>query len=185
LLLSEFLKNPFDGKTIVLAGSKRAIEFLYITYTQLLEEKNVTLICQGLSGGLNRMESEFLAASGTTVWILTPWMYEGTDLPRESVDRIVVEALPFDHPGQPIFSKRKDHHRNGFEAYALPRVECRMFRLLRTFCRQRKENGEMIVVDKRLHEKAYGRRVMHYLSQFAEKSTAIATKKDEGQMKLF
>ena len=184
LLLSEFLKNPLDGKSIVLAGSKRAIEFLYITYTQQLEEKNVTLICQGLSGGLNRMESEFLAAEGTTVWILTPWMYEGTDIPLGSVDRIVLEALPFDHPGQPIFTKRKDHQRNGFEGYALPRVECRLFRLLRTFCRQRKDGGEMIVVDKRLHEKAYGRRVMQYLGQFGTQ-TKVPVKKEEDQMKLF
>jgi len=133
------------------------------------------------------MEAEFLASEQATVWILTPWMYEGTELPRNSADRIVLDALPFDHPGQVVFGKRKDHHRNGFEDYALPRVECRLFRVLRTFCRERKENGEMIVLDKRLREKGYGRRITQYLSQFggAAQATPMPRGKDEGQLKLF
>lgn len=181
--LANFLSNPPEGKSIVLAGSKRIIEQMYIDHTQNLEKKGVTLICQGLSGGQGRMESEFLASTGTTVWIITPWMYEGTELPRNSADRLVLDALPFDHPGHPIFGKRKNHHRNGFEDYAMPRVECRLFRLLRTFCRERTEGGEMIVLDKRLREKAYGRRITQYLGRFGTAVKTSATKED--QMRLF
>ncbi len=184
-----FLKDPLPGKTILLAGSKRVIEQLYIQHTQELEKKNVTLICQGLSGGQNRMESEFLASEGTTIMILTPWMYEGSELPEGSVDRLILEALPFDHPNHPVFGKRKDHHRNSFEGYALPRVECRGFRLLRTFCRQRKAGGEMMVLDKRLKEKAYGKRVIRYLEQFGGEDDVpakeVTTKKETDQLKLF
>ncbi len=188
--LASILKDPPAGKSVVLAGSKRMIEQMYIDFTQPLEEKNITLICQGLAGGQGRMESEFLAADGTVIWILTPWMYEGTELPKGSVDRLFLESVPFDHPGQPVFSKRKDHHRNGFEDYAMPRVETRLFRLLRTFCRQRKDGGDMVVLDRRVHEKAYGKRIMRYLGQFGleverkveEKGTM---KKEEDQLKLF
>jgi len=184
-----FLKDPLPGKTIILAGSKRTIEQLYIDHTQALEQKNVTLICQGLSGGQNRMESEFLTSEGTTIMILTPWMYEGSELPQNSVDRLILEALPFDHPNHPVFGKRKDHHRNSFEGYALPRVECRGFRLLRMFCRQRVDGGEMMVLDKRLKEKGYGKRVIAYLAQFGESDDVQAdeapAKKEPDQLKLF
>lgn len=187
--IASILKDPPAGKSVVLAGSKRMIEQLYIDFTQALEEKNITLICQGLAGGQGRMESEFLAAEGTVIWVLTPWMYEGTELPAGSVDRIFVESVPFDHPGQPVFSKRKDHFRNGFEEYAMPRVETRLFRLLRTFCRQRVEGGEMIVLDRRLQEKAYGKRLMKYLREFGGgpevSGKPAAVKAEPDQLKLF
>lgn len=187
--VASILKDPPAGKSVVLAGSKRMIEQLYVDFTQPLEEKNVTLICQGLAGGQGRMESEFLASDTTTIWVLTPWMYEGTELPTGSVDRIYVESVPFDHPGQPVFSKRKDHFRNGFEDYAMPRVETRLFRLLRTFCRQRKDGGDMIVLDRRIQEKAYGKRLMKYLGQFVGGSdtapTPVTPKKEPDQLKLF
>lgn len=186
--VASILKDPPAGKSIVLAGSKRMIEQLYIDFTQPLEEKNITLICQGLAGGQGRMESEFLASDTTTIWVLTPWMYEGTELPKDSVDRIYIESVPFDHPGQPVFSKRKDHFRNGFEDYAMPRVETRLFRLLRTFCRQRKDGGDMVVLDRRIHEKSYGKRLMKYLGQFGESvdvQTPATPAKEVDQLKLF
>lgn len=184
---AKFLQDPPSGKSIILAGSKRAIEQLYIQFTQPLEAKNITMICQGLSGGQGRMEAEFLASTETTIMIMTPWMYEGTELPEGSVDRILIESLPFDHPNQPIFGKRKDHQQNGFEGYALPRVECRMFRILRTFCRERKEGGEMIVLDRRLMEKGYGKRIIKYLSQFGGEVKVESKGKVEAvdQLRLF
>ncbi len=184
--LQTMLKNPPTGKSIVLCGSKRVIEEIYITNAERIEDSGATLICQGLAGGQGRMESEFLAATGTVIWVLTPWMYEGIELPLGTTDRLFIESLPFDHPNQPVFTRRKDRHRNGFEDYALPRVECRLFRLLRTFCKQRKVDGDVVVLDRRLREKGYGKRIMAYLSQFeGVTKTVSATEKTVDQMKLF
>ena len=115
-------------------------------------------------------------------------MYEGTELPAGSADRLVLESLPFDHPHQMVYSKRFDHTRNGFESYAMPRVEARLFRLLRTFCRQRKPDGDVLILDKRLHEKAYGRRIQQYLATFGTgEATTPKTraKKESAQLPLF
>ncbi|HVW66498.1 MAG TPA: exonuclease domain-containing protein [Candidatus Peribacteraceae bacterium] len=184
--VADWLKNPPTGKTIVLASSKRMIEQFYIDHAEALEARGITLICQGLSGGQGRMQAEFTAAEGTAIWIMTPWMYEGTELPEQSADRLIIESMPFDFPGHPVFGRRKDHHRNGFEDYALPRLECRMFRLLRTFCKQRKDGGEVMILDPRLRQKAYGRRMQQYLSQFVEDVEAPAAKDGRsGQMKMF
>lgn len=165
--LESVLTDPPPGKTILLVGSKRMIEQLYIRHTEALEQRGVTLICQGLSGGQNRMESEFLAADAPTVWLLTPWMYEGLELPPSSVDRLIIQQLPFDSPGHPVFSKRKGHYRNAFAEYALVRLQHRLFRLLRTFCRHRVATGEVRVIDARIREKSYGRTIRGFLEQFA------------------
>lgn len=165
--LAALLNDPPEGKTIVLVGSKRIIENAFIQHTERLEERGVTLICQGLSGGQGRMESDFLAAEGTTMWLMTPWMYEGIDLPEGSAQHMVLDSLPFDHPGQPVFSRRKDLFQNGFEQYALVRLLQRLFRLMRAFARHAEAGSDVAVLDQRMKEKAYGTRVQAYLSSFA------------------
>jgi DNA polymerase III epsilon subunit-like protein len=193
--LLSFLQSPPPGKTILLAGSKRTIEQLFIAHTERLEDRGIVLICQGLSGGQGRMESEFIAAAGPAILIMTPWMYEGTQLPQGTADLLVLETLPFDHPNQPVYSKRLKHAGNGFEGYALPRVKARLFRLMRTFCRQRRADAQMVVLDKRVQERDYGRTLQAYLGQFAEKIEGAQpqeapakkqrAKKDDDQLKMF
>jgi DNA polymerase III epsilon subunit-like protein len=183
----DLLRNPPPGKTVMLLGSKRVIEQLFVDFTEVLEAQGVTLVCQGLSGGQNRMEAEFIAATGTVLWLLTPWTYEGSELPAGMVDRLILDALPFDHPGAPMMQKRKDHYRSSFGEYAMPRVHHRLFRLLRTFCKQRKEGGEIMVLDKRIHEKDYGRQIRAYVERFGpgEPSKPSTTKKEPVQPTLF
>lgn len=172
--LEDTLQSPPAGKTIILAGSKRMIETAFVNHTERLESEGVTLICQGLSGGQGRMESDFLASEGTTLWLLTPWMYEGIELPLGSADHLVLDSLPFDHPGQVIFARRKDRMQNGFEDYAMPRVLHRLFRLLRTFSRHKTEQGDVKILDKRMRERSYGKRVQSYLEEFAIPGAAPA-----------
>ena len=181
--VQQILSAQPAGKTIILMGSKRLIEQAFIQFTEPLEQKGVTLICQGLSGGQNRMEAEFIAAAAPTVWLLTPWTYEGIDLPDGTADHLVIDALPFDHPGHPVFQRRKQHYKDAFGSYCVPRLCYRLFRLLRTFCRHKTKEGDVQILDPRLFQKNYGKEVMEYVAQFG---AADAPRKEEGeQMKLF
>ncbi len=127
----------------------------------------MTLICQGLAGGQGRMQSEFLAAPAPTVWLLTPWMFEGIELPPGSVDHLLIKSLPFDHPANPVLSRRSGRYADGFKEYAVPRLLHRLFRVLRTYARFAKPEGDVRLMDERLFSKAYGKRVREYLSRFA------------------
>jgi len=171
--LTTFLKNPPAGKTIVLAGSKRVIEGAFVLHTEELEAKGVTLICQGMGGGQGRMESDFIAATAPAILMVTPFMYEGFDFPAGTADLLVLDTVPFDHPNQPVVARRRNHYKNAFSEYNMPRVEFRLFRLMRTFCRHRKENAEMMVFDRRLVEKDYGARLQRYMAQFAANAAPI------------
>ncbi len=161
------LSDPPDGKTIVLAGSKRVIEEYFVEFMEGLEARGITLICQNVGGGINRMQAEFLAAKAPAVWVLTPWTFEGVDLPPGTVDHLVIDALPFDNPTQPVFGKRAGHFRNAFTEYSLPRLLHRMFRLLRTFGRIAGDESDVMIVDKRIFEKAYGKTVRQYVEKCA------------------
>jgi len=184
LALDDLLRNPPPGKSVVLVGSRRIIEEKYVEYTAELEKKGVEMICQNLSGGLERMTAEFLAAPAPALWLLTPWGYEDVELPAEIVDRLIIASLPFDHPSHTVLSRRAAHYPNAFEDYFLPRLEHRLFRLLRTFCRHRTFQGEVLVTDDRLKTKSYGKRAMAYLRRFGN-AEQDAPKAGEPQMGLF
>jgi hypothetical protein len=163
----QLLRDPPAGKTILLLGSKRSIEQHFIRSTEHLEKLGITLICQGFNGGINRMQAEFLSTKGTVLLLLTPWMYEGTELPANAADHLVLETLPFDHPSQPLIQERSKHYQNAFEEYQLPRLEHRIFRLLRTFCRHRRSGGDVWILDKRMRERSYGERIRTILHALA------------------
>jgi DNA polymerase III epsilon subunit-like protein len=166
-----FFESPLTGKTIMLLPGKGAIEDLYVKYAEALEKKNVTLVCQGVGGGMGRMRAEFLAADAPAIWLITPWMFEGVDLPPETVTHLVFKTLPFDHPSHPILSRRANHYQDAFSQYSLPRLLHRLFRLLRTYERSRAKNGDLYVLDERLKTKSYGATVRQYLEQFAMDGT--------------
>lgn len=176
-------QNPPPGKTIVLLSSRKAIEQAYVKHVEALEQRGVTLLCQGLSGSTGRMEAEFAAAEGTALCVLTPWSYEGFELPAGTVDRLVLEQLPFDSPSQPLIQARGKFLQDAFNGYLLPKLEHRLFRLLRTLKRHARGTPEVAVLDERLGSKAYGPRVTAYLEAFGTAAAAPATKK--GQPSLF
>lgn len=170
--LDAVLRAPPTGKTIILLPGKGMIEDLYVKHTEILESQGITLICQGLNGGQGRMQAEFLAAEGTVLWMLTPWMFEGLELPPASVDHLLIKTLPFDHPSHPVFSRRAARYRNAFGEYSLPRLLHRLFRVLRTFARFRTPAGDARAMDDRLFSKSYGKEVCAYLKRFAAGTVA-------------
>ncbi len=165
--LDDVFQSPPPGKTVLLLPGKSTIEDLYVKHTERLEQAGVTMICQGMSGGQGRMQAEFLAAEAPALWLLTPWMFEGLELPPGSVDQLILKTLPFDHPNHAVISRRSQHYGDPFNAYSLPRLIHRVFRLFRTYARFRTENGSVRILDERLTTKSYGKTVREFLGHFA------------------
>lgn len=182
------------GKSIVIVPSKRVLDDIFVRYTEVLEKKGVTLLCQGFSGGASRMQAEFIIAAEPAVMVMTPWMYEGCDLAPEMVDQLFLQSLPFDHPAHAVVSRRALRFRDGFSEYSLPRLQHRLFRLLRTFSRHAKKGATFSILDDRLRTKPYGKRTAAYLESFfaptseTQQATMSVTSKkkktDEDQMAL-
>lgn len=181
--LLSILQNPPPGKTIILAGSKRTVEQSYTVHAERLEAAGITMICQGMNGGQGRMEAEFAAAESPAMLMVTPFMYEGLDFPEGMADRLIIETVPFDHPNHPVLALRRNHYKNAFSEYNIPRLEFRLFRLLRSFCRHKKADAEVIVLDKRLQEKDYGKGIKAYMQACGGGDTP-KKKTESTQMKL-
>jgi Rad3-related DNA helicase len=143
-----------------------------------MEERGMTLLCQGLDGGVNRTKAGFLAADGPVIWVITPWAYEGVHLPAGTVTTLCLTGMPFDHPSHAVLSQRAAHYQDPFTDYSLPRMEHRLFRLLRNFSSQCSKDATVLILDKRIATKKYGRKVAEYIKSFSQDFT------EEGQMSL-
>lgn len=191
ITIQNILHDPL-GKTVVLLGSKRIIEDLYVKHYSSLDAKGIALFCQGYSGGQGRMQAEFAAAKEPAFLLTTPWTYETFELQPGTVDRIFIQSLPFDFPHHPVYSRRAAKHADPFKEYSLARTKCRIFRVLRTFCRHRKAGAMAAILDERLRSKAYGKDIMKYLGRFGmgeevevvEEKAVRSKKKGDDQMSL-
>ena len=178
--LDSILSSP-SGKQVIVVGSKRMIEDVYVKHAEELEEQGVALIAQGFSGGQGRMQAEFERAASPAFLVVTPWTYETLDLPAGTVSRLVLHTLPFDHPAHAIVSRRAGRYRDPFSDYIVPRVKNRLFRLTRTLVSHSSESPTLTVLDDRLRTKEYGKGIAEYL-----KSITIAAMPRSGEQgKLF
>ena len=116
------------------------------------------------------MRAEFHRAQSPAFLVMTPWTFEAVELPENTVDRLILQVLPFDHPSHPVVGRRAARCRDPFSDYSLPRLKHRLFRLLRTFRRHAKVGAAVDILDDRLRTKPYGREVTAYLLSFGAKN---------------
>ena len=198
--LEDLLRGPIDGKMIVLVASKRSIEDIYVRHSDYFEERGAALLCQGFAGGQGRMQAEFMRAPQGSALVMTPWMYEGMDLPQGTATTLVLQTLPFDHPNHAVVSRRALRLKDPFNEYSLPRLTQRLWRLLRSFARHAITGGTVMILDDRLRTKAYGKFLTTYLHSLSsnvvssndreatplpKKKVRSTTKGTSGQMTLF
>lgn len=181
LSIEQLLKDPPAGKTIIAAGGRKRIEDIYVTHTEQLEQKNVTLLCQGFSGGMGRMQAEFDAHEGDIIMIISGFQVEAMHLRRPQVSQFFIETLPFDHPNHPVVSKRGELFRNSFMEYSLPRLEQRLYRICNTFAAVALPGAAITALDGRLNNKPYGKQVLQFLRQInpAQLEGDKATRNDQ------
>jgi DNA polymerase III epsilon subunit-like protein/Rad3-related DNA helicase len=173
MAMEHVILEPMGDKVVVLMGSRSRIEDIFVRYSELADRKGITLICQSMSGGLGRMQAEFLACSGPVVWVMTPWTFEGVELSAGVLDHLVIESLPFDHPSHAVLSKRAEHYRSAFGEYTLPRLQHRLYRLLRTFSLYQSGKGGVTFLDQRLDMKDYGKTTWAYLRSLTGTESAV------------
>ena len=125
--------------------------------------------------------------------MITPWLFEGIELTKSTIDHLYIEKIPFDHPSHTVLSKRADRYRDPFMEYNMPRAKYRLYRIVRTFCKQASPDAKVVVIDDRLETKSYGASLLAYLKLLTSKEVQKldgtapqkTTDEDEAQQSLF
>jgi ATP-dependent DNA helicase DinG len=154
------------GKTMVLFTSHRTLREVYGRLKPALEEMDICLLGHNIDGGRSRLLEEFRTTERTILFGAASF-WEGVDIQGESLQCVIIVKLPFWSPGIPVVEARLEElarqDRDGFFSLSLPQAVIRFKQGFGRLIRSRQDRGIVVVLDRRLVEKKYGRHFLNSL----------------------
>ena len=145
---------------------------LFTSYAQLqktsraieapLSKADITVYEQGEGASASALLDVF-KETPRAVLLGTRAFWEGVDVPGEALSVLVIVKLPFDVPTDPIIAARSESFDDPFNEYNLPEAILRFRQGFGRLIRTQTDRGIVIVLDKRLTTKQYGRLFMESL----------------------
>jgi DNA polymerase-3 subunit epsilon/ATP-dependent DNA helicase DinG len=132
------------------------LQSTYRAITRPLEEDEIVVIAQNLDGS-RRQVLETFKTQDRTVLLGTKSFWEGIDVVGDALSCLVIARLPFSVPSDPIFAARSETFEDSFAQYAVPEAVLRFRQGFGRLIRSKKDRGIVVVLDRRVLSKNYGR----------------------------
>jgi len=148
------------GRTLVLFTSHKLLRDVYYRTRPRLEEAGICLLGHSLDGGRGRLVDQFIR-DGRSVLFGASSFWEGVDIPGEALVSVIIVKLPFAPPYDPIQEARQElivaRGQNAFYGLSLPQAVIRFKQGFGRLIRSKRDRGTVVVLDRRIIEKRYGR----------------------------
>ncbi len=146
------------GRALVLFTATSQLRNTYRAITRPLEEDEIIVLAQGqdLDGSLSQVLETFKTQE-RTVLLGVKSFWEGIDVVGEALSCLVIARLPFSVPSDPVFAARSETFDDSFAQYAVPEAVLRFRQGFGRLIRSRSDRGLVVVLDKRVLTKNYGR----------------------------
>lgn len=155
--------NLTRGKILVLMTSKQSLSSVHRATSSDLHKENIRTLSQGISGGRNNIAKRFQGSEASVLLGLSSF-WEGFDAPGEALSVLVIPKLPFPAVGDPVIEALTELlGPKAFEEVMLPKMILRLRQGIGRLIRSVTDRGVVIIVDRRLSEKEYGKKVLHSL----------------------
>lgn len=166
-----------DGNALILFTSYSLLDTVYKSVYEELESRGILTLKQGaLPRG--RLLDKF-RAEDRSVLFATDSFWEGVDVPGSALKLVVIARLPFRVPTEPIIEARVEHMEsqglNSFTEYSVPVAVLKFKQGFGRLIRSRSDIGAVLVLDKRIISKFYGR---YFLESLPECNQFIASSDD-------
>jgi ATP-dependent DNA helicase DinG len=152
------LVEASQGRALVLCTSWRAVE----SFAAALADLPWELLVQGEDTAA-RLAARF-RDEVASVLVATRTFFEGVDVPGQSLSLLVLDRLPFPRPDDPLLAERgrRIERRGGskFSEVWLPTAAVSLQQALGRLIRSESDRGVMAVLDRRLADAGYGRRLL-------------------------
>jgi ATP-dependent DNA helicase DinG len=126
---------------------------------------NFPLLTQG-EGSRTELLTRFRRL-GNAVLLGSQSFWEGVDVPGEALSLVVIDKLPFAPPDDPLFAARLEfiarEGGNPFMDYQLPQAAIDLKQGSGRLIRSETDRGVLMICDRRLVDKPYGRRIWQAL----------------------
>jgi len=163
--LAELLKCT-QGRAMVLFTSYSLLDAVHAALKDPLQRAGITVLAQGHSGGREAM-TQILRTRPRCVLLGTRSFWEGVDIPGEALSCLVLTKLPFHVFTDPLVRGRIGHlralGRDPFIHYTLPEAVIGFRQGFGRLIRTRTDAGVVVVTDRRLVTKGYGKSFLRSL----------------------
>ncbi len=137
-----------------------------------------TVIAQGIDGPRGKLVERFKGLTGGAVLLGTDSFWEGVDFPGRNLEILVITRLPFPVPTDPVFaalSARSAAAGNDpFYDLAVPMAVIKLRQGVGRLIRTQSDRGVVIITDRRILEKGYGRMFLAALPVGYEEPPTLA-----------
>ncbi|MFO7959303.1 MAG: helicase C-terminal domain-containing protein [Candidatus Brocadiia bacterium] len=154
------LLSETRGRALVLFTSYSLLESVYRSVKEPLERRGIPVLAQGHTGSREAITSSFRSFP-SSVLLGTRSFWEGVDIAGETLSCLVLTKLPFHVFTDPLVRGRTEYlrmlGRDPFMHYTLPEAVISFRQGFGRLIRRRDDRGVVIVTDRRMVTKGYGR----------------------------
>lgn len=161
----EDLAEASDGGVFVLFTSYRSLRAVAMDLRRRRIDGRWPLFVQG-ERPRTQLLGEFVQ-SGRGILLGVASFWEGVDVPGEPLRALVLAKLPFKVPSEPLTAARLEaverEGGNSFRDFMLPHAALRLKQGFGRLIRSRGDRGVVVLLDRRVMEKTYGRYLLESL----------------------
>ena len=148
-----------SGRTLVLCTSYDSLRNAWEACNKSLVGSGIALLKQGDEDRFRLLEK--FKKDESSVLFATDSFWEGVDVPGSSLSQVIIVKLPFRVPDDPVFAARAEavEKRGGssFIELSVPEAVIKFRQGVGRLMRRSTDRGSIVVLDRRLVEKRYGR----------------------------
>jgi DNA polymerase-3 subunit epsilon/ATP-dependent DNA helicase DinG len=150
------------GGTLVLFTSYDQLRRTSKAITPVLAQEEILTFSQG-DGASPHTLLETFRNTERAVLLGTRSFWEGVDIPGDALTSLVIVKIPFDVPSDPIIAARSETFEDPFYQYSLPEAILRFRQGFGRLIRSQYDRGIVVVLDRRILTKNYGRYIIESL----------------------
>ncbi len=158
------LARALGGRTLALFTSHAQLRRTAAAVTPPLTQEGITVLSQA-SGGSRHQLLDTFKNSSRTVLLGTRSFWEGVDVVGPALSALVLVRLPFAVPNDPIVAARSETFDDPFYNYQVPDAILRFRQGFGRLIRSKTDRGIVVVLDKRLTTKGYGKLFLESLPE--------------------
>jgi len=151
-----------NGRMLVLFTSYAQLKRTSQSIGPALADADIQVFEQGEGASTNTLLETFRDAE-KAVLLGTRAFWEGVDIPGAALSVVVIAKLPFDVPSDPIIAARSETFDDPFNEYNLPEAILRFRQGFGRLIRTQSDRGVVVILDKRVLTKKYGRQFIESL----------------------
>ena len=152
------------GRTLALFTSYSQLHNTARAIVQPLGKADISVFTQGRGTSRRQLLDNF-RTTPRSVLLGTSSFWEGVDVMGEALSCLVIAKLPFSVPSDPIFAARSEAFDDPFGQYAVPQTILRFRQGFGRLIRSKTDRGIVVVLDRRLQTKFYGRAFLDSLPE--------------------